>query len=260
MSLVMFQFDYLDVSFAYKQGLSSSPSDQFDKHMHHFFELVYFLHGEVAFHVEEKVRYMQKGDVAFIKPGQYHFAEVNDMDDYVRFVCKIPPTILDKSLLEDLSSYPSFFADCSKLEHLLLELDDFASSFDPMRMRALCIGRCIEFLLRLNQKAQAPSQRKLSPLNEKVVSYIESHLNEDITYASLSSYFHYSPSYLERLFQKEMKVGLKEYIRGKKMMEARKLLEKGMKANEVALTLGYNDYSTFYRNYIKVFQSKPGQA
>ena len=120
----MFQFEHNGLSAAHKLGFASSPKDQFDKHMHPFYEVVYLLQGNVTFHVEEGCRKLNVGDAVFIKPGQYHFADVVREETYERYVFKIEEEELAPLLIKRIASYPSFFEDCRALLPLLKTLDE----------------------------------------------------------------------------------------------------------------------------------------
>ena len=54
-----------------------------------------------------------------------------------------------------------------------------------------------------------------------------------------------------------MKVPIGQYIRNKKIMIAYSLIQKGLKPTQVAENIGFLDYSTFYRTYVKVVGASP---
>jgi methylphosphotriester-DNA--protein-cysteine methyltransferase len=56
-----------------------------------------------------------------------------------------------------------------------------------------------------------------------------------------------------------MRLPLISYFRAKKVMAANALMRHGYKAKEAALTMGFEDYSTFYRSYKRLFGKPPSQ-
>ena len=60
-----------------------------------------------------------------------------------------------------------------------------------------------------------------------------------------------------KLFTQNLKQTPKKYIELKKITKAEILLKEGFKPNDVAEKLGYNNYVSFYRIYVKHFKSTP---
>ena len=52
----MFSFVYKDIDFAHKLDDSTTPSENFERHMHYFNEILYFVKGDVVYHVESESR------------------------------------------------------------------------------------------------------------------------------------------------------------------------------------------------------------
>lgn len=76
--------------------------------------------------------------------------------------------------------------------------------------------------------------------------YIDDHLEEELSVASLAEMFYISPNYFSRLFKKVMKEGCNEYIVKKRIEKSRILLETTtIKAGRVASMVGYNDTNYF---------------
>ena len=256
----MFTFDYRDVSFSHKDGFTSSPKDEFHKHMHHVFEVIYFICGTVEFHVEDKSQKLSPGDVVLIQPGKFHFADVDRQSSYQRFVCKVPEDILPDSILKKIGVLGAFFKDCESLLPLFQDLDRFAEEFSGEEMRSLCLARMVEVLIRLSKKESVPLEDDRPSVAKDLVSYIEQHLHEKITLQSLADAFHYSTSYVATSFRKEMHVSLISYVRGKKVMAAHALIMHGMKPSEAAVAMGFVDYSTFFRSYEKMMGFSPSNS
>ena len=69
--------------------------------------------------------------------------------------------------------------------------------------------------------------------------------------------FFISKSQLCRLFKKATGSTLWQYITIKRLTKARLMLREGEKPTKVCFACGFNDYSTFYRAYIKYYGHGP---
>lgn len=88
---------------------------------------------------------------------------------------------------------------------------------------------------------------------EHVVRHIEqNYADESLSLTNLAIEVGVSVSRLSVLFKEEKGIGFTHYLTEKRMMEARKLLEKPQnKASDVALQVGYSDYSHFNKAFRK---------
>lgn len=97
----------------------------------------------------------------------------------------------------------------------------------------------------------------------QLVADCETYILENIEKVELSvnevaSSCHLSPIYLNRLFKKEMKMSISQYIIQEKMILAAKLLENGeLAANTVALRVGYHSYPHFSSTFKKFHDCSP---
>ncbi|MFH5184065.1 helix-turn-helix domain-containing protein [Paenibacillus sp. TAB 01] len=94
---------------------------------------------------------------------------------------------------------------------------------------------------------------------KQVIQYIHNHIYDDISLAQAAETVRMSPSYLSRLFKKELGVQFLEYVQECKIKEATRLMdESGMTVSDVASKIGYSE-----RNLTRMFQKHlhmtPGQ-
>ena len=52
----MFSFVYKNIDFAHKLDKPSSPTEEYYKHIHSFYEILYFVTGKVTYTVESESR------------------------------------------------------------------------------------------------------------------------------------------------------------------------------------------------------------
>lgn len=256
----MFSFQFQDIDFAHKLDRASSPKDEYLKHMHPFIELLYFVSGKVTYNVEGLTQELKPGTMIFVAPGKFHFATVNKGVNYERYVLKFPSSLLPDYLYQELKEadvyshpqlYPDNFFD-------RLDYDASLTRLNNVEKRELFLCDLIRFLL-LKSKDMNKRVDEKETLVQKIIFYIDHHLEENLSLHSLSSSLHYSESYLTVLFKESMHCPIMQYIRSKKVMLAYQKIQNGAKPHAVAEELGFNDYSTFYRAYKSLLGFSPNQ-
>ena len=95
------------------------------------------------------------------------------------------------------------------------------------------------------------------PLIEKAMDFINKNISQPLNIDQISEHLFVSRSYLNHLFKRVLNTGVMQYVRIKKMCEARKYLKNGANACDVASMLGYKSYTTFLRNYRTEFNENP---
>lgn len=88
---------------------------------------------------------------------------------------------------------------------------------------------------------------------DKVKSYIEGHLHEDISLVSLAEVVHFNPSYLSRFFKQQTGLNLSDFVQNVKVERAKHMLaDPNRRVNEIAEALGYGSSSNFTRSFKRI--------
>ena len=90
-----------------------------------------------------------------------------------------------------------------------------------------------------------------------VVSYINEHLDKELTLDNLAERFFISKFYMMRLFQKETGTTIYTYLTQRRLLKARELMDGGMRAMESCYACGFHSYSSFTRAYAKFLGTTP---
>ncbi len=94
--------------------------------------------------------------------------------------------------------------------------------------------------------AQAPRQSEAGGPVQRVIQYIQAHLNEDLSLNRLAAEVYLSPSHLIRLFRDETRHSPHEYIILMRMDRAKYLLKTtSIPIKEIAYEVGYRSESSF---------------
>ncbi len=93
-------------------------------------------------------------------------------------------------------------------------------------------------------------------LNE-MISYIEMHLEEDISMNKLATFLGCSSYTMQRIFSMMTGFTIKEYIRKRRMSLAAIHLMEGMKVIDVAVLCGYTSATSFSRKFYEIYKMHP---
>lgn len=105
-----------------------------------------------------------------------------------------------------------------------------------------------------------PSSSGASPVVRKAVEYIARHFSEPLTIQSLAGKCGVSPSYFSALFSKHMGVGFHDYLTRVRIEEAKQLLTAtDYPLNQIAVTVGYADQSSFTKAFKRITGVTPHQ-
>lgn len=93
------------------------------------------------------------------------------------------------------------------------------------------------------------------PVQESIVNQIEYYIsqkfNEDIRLDQFEEQFFLSKYHICRKFKEAKGISIHAFLTEKRLEHALSLLKLGMPVHEVYLQCGFNDYSSFYRAFVK---------
>lgn len=253
----MFGFAYKNIDFAHKLDKPSSPTEEYYKHIHSFYEILYFVKGKTTYTVESETRRLNEGDIVFIAPGKYHFAAVDLSVPYERYVLKFPETLMPEVVRKKLLSESAFYVNSKKFGAAFNMLDSYVDKYDNDEIYILFIADLCKLMIMLCHETPRPVGKHSDFINA-VIDYVDANINKPINTQTLSDVFHYSKSFINIEFKKQMKIPIMQYVRSKKIMAAHQMILDGVKKAEVAEMFGFDTYSTFYRAYKKLI-SQPNK-
>lgn len=250
--------------FHYKNPSQSSVA----VHHHDFYEVYYFISGNVEYRVEGRIYQLEPGDMLLISPMELHQAIIeNNGAPYERIVLWI-----DKNYLESLCSPDADLARCfdyklpghsnllrltpaqrSDLSPSLREL--VAESYSDAFGANLCAtGMLMRFLVELNrlvlQSSDTEPNREISSaLVSQVLSYISDHYHEPLSLETLAQQFYVSKYHLSHEFSRIVGTSVYRYITLKRLQIARQMLTVGEAPGIVYANCGFGDYTNFYRAF-----------
>lgn len=256
----MFSYIYKDLDFAHKYDEKPSASPDYEKHYHDYYEIYFFISGNVYYTVEEEKKKLQHGNILFIQPGEHHFVTlIDDTTPYERYVLKFHNNLVPEFLKEFLIKRSAFYTSTENLKPLFEKLDALYSTYNTMELQLLFSSVVTELLIKLYHSDYHEKALNTDSVITSVVQYINENLRLPLTPQHLCEKFYFSLSYLYKEFRAYMKIPIMKYIRSKKIIAANQLISRGEKSTKAAESFGFTDYSTFYRTFVSVMNFPPSK-
>lgn len=245
----------------YNHHVVKNPSGKsFTGHSHNQYEILYFLSGDATHVIEDKRYKLKHGDLIIARPSKYHFIQMDSLADYERH-----NLLFDHKRLDiDTSPIPDGLdvvriEDSGIIAGIFEKLDYYSHTFDKQRfgeVTRLLIQEII-YNLPLAERAADEGFSVINPLLSEALAYIAANLFTIKDISEVAGAVFVTESYLYRLFKKELFKTPKKYLTEKRLLHAQRELKKGGKPTEVAEACGFDDYTTFYRNYVDHFGKAP---
>ncbi len=260
--------EYKGIRFYHSLDERPSP-DEFSRHCHTSFEIIFVLHGAGKYVVEGEQYDLRPETLVLFRPGEFHYVNVRREEPYERYVLHFSPEVLDRVLgslpegegrpFGEATFYASgdFLLSVAPLFERLSALSSMPRA-DAEAMAELLFSELVLLLLLASPKER---KRKLQePLGARVIRYVNAHIAESLSLDALANEFYVSKYYLCRAFKRHNGISILGYINTKRVMMARQMIESGEVAAVVSERVGFSDYSTFYRAYRKAYGHAPTEA
>ena len=241
-------------------------------HEHPFYELFFFIDGNVQYTIEGKTYHLQPGDILLTNRLDIHRPEILPGRPYERIVIWLADNFFEQIKFgeDDLSQV---FRDAAFRDYRLLRIGKARAE----RLENLC-KKCIdaihsrriggytlgtacmmELFVRICRYYYEDTEIVPEDVmeNEKIntlLRYINENITEDLTLDLLAEHFYMSKYYLSRQFKRYTGLSLYQYIMKKRLTISRDLLLSGSNVTQACFDCGFNDYS----NYLKAFKREFG--
>lgn len=263
---LIYNFDNPSFSLFHRRDEHPKDSD-FRMHTHDNVELYLLLSGHGIFHIEGTAYPLSPGDVLVMRPAESHYIELTAEVPYERVVINFsvdafagidPEGLLTNALLErdagKHNQYKAFsFNGGSSLSYWQTMMAGEGDPYINLLTGLIGLLREIHDIFYLQDKKDTAKDL----LEYQIVQYINSHLQETLTLEQICDQFFISKAQLCRLFRKTTATTVWQYITVKRLVLARQMLEEGENPTRVYSQCGFNDYSTFYRAYMKHYGCPP---
>ena len=267
---------YKTSDFYFSHPFTESPTD-IDTHIHDCYELFYFISGDVKYYIEGQVYQLEKNDMIVTNSRELHRIVFNSQKNYERkwiqfkseFIFPLQTkdynmlTYIEKRKLGYFNRIRSENVISYGIDKYWLEIEKYCQN-DSAESSIMIKTLLVQMLIKINKVF---SENKIVIMdsfenNEKIntiLDYINENLNKTITLDLLEKLFYVNKYYLSHIFKKSTGFTVIEYITYKRIIEATKLLYKGIPILEISDAVGFGDYSNFYKAFKKITGVSPKQ-
>ena len=247
-------------------------------HSHTFYQYTVIEKGRIT-QMHDGVQDSQiRGDAFFTPPGCEHCLFVFD-NDTVYYTVSFSRRMFEEAaaavpdLPENIATGKSLFFPMEKGEHdLLLKNLSMLMNWPEHRQTDAYTPGChicaASVILLLHAMAKSCREQSHTPAGlrdpvqsiQKVMRYIDQHYCEDLRNEDLMAMTPFAKTTFFVHFQQVAGITPKQYITEKRMHEALRLIRDTEKPfHQIAEEVGYNDFSTFFRNFHRMSSQSPSE-
>ena len=243
------------------------------------FLIVYCQRGSCVHYINDISSVLNHGDIFIVPPGERHSLKITSRQT-VMYVLSFPAqylisdsdshnncTVFLRELLLRKHIYPKLmispedivFFECL-LSKIIREWEDKKDYSDEIIIHCLKALITEIFRICITKTDKTPhSFDSKSQFIDYCVSYIDAHCSEDITLNDITKISAMSKAVFCSMFKEKTELTFKEYLNRKRIQKAMALIKSGENITKVSSICGYNELSTFYRNFIKYTNTTPSR-
>jgi AraC-like DNA-binding protein len=251
---------------------------------HDFWEFLCVDRGKVEVQANDKIYTLEKNDVIFHKPMEFHAIKSCSTTApnlvVISFESKSPAMrLFNDRVLSSTDSDRILLSKIIAEARLAFSTPLHVPSVEQVK-RSSCAPFGSEQLIRIyleqlligfireendikiKTRKSTPNTRKKSQakLLENVLQYLEFHICEHLTVQMICNDNLIGRSHLQELFQREMKCGVMEYFNCMKIKLAKQIIRDGSKNfSEIADYLAYSSSAYFSKKFKKVTGMSPSE-
>lgn len=233
---------------------------------HKYYEIDFYLSGDMWFFCEKDSVVIQEGLVAVVRPYAFHARKLMKSTVSERYVVYFSANAFSFLGANSLSS----FAQDTDSPFLLLSSEEFGKVFSLLRntenalridnadSSALALSYIIQLFAVLNRHTNSntltPKSFKIPENVLRIKEYIDQNFLEINTVSDIANHFFYSREYVSKIFSRHFSTSIYSYLIKKKVTHSIKLIDEGETVNNACFKSGFGNITS----YIKAFKSTMG--
>ncbi len=257
-------------------GCSVSTSEEIPltqkSHYHDYYQIYYVRRGSLIHTVDGKYIKVMQGDSFIVPPFVTHKIAIDDAS--ARFVSfsffeDFLPERAKQS--ETIQGFLNKIASGNLIGRIVLSQDDLvamnnltALARDEFHVKKpgyiLILEGILTSMLVILSRNYGMTERadKSNVVLLAAIEYINQHFMEKLTISDISRHLFYSEASINRVFKPQTGLSFKQYLTMVRIRNARMLLrDTDTDITMVAIESGYDNYSAFYRAFMKQMQMSP---
>lgn len=224
------------------------------------YRFLYFRAGACEITLEGRTHTLHSGDVCFLLPGMHYITKPLIPNQVANFFFSVN----GKDAVCTFSDFPllnhPFVVSCPEAAQLLEQIIEESIFAKPLhqKQKDLLLGLAVNAILRNQTEGQGLSVS--SAKMRKICRYVDAHLTEPLTVASIAEHFSYHPTYLNSLFRKHLGKSAHDHIIQRKISGVQHMLSTtDLSVAEIAQLYHFSDSSHLARIYRKHTGHSPQQ-
>ena len=239
-------------------------------HYHDELEFLYVLEGSITATVDDKIYTAYKNDIVFINSGVPHSTACDGPYQYGLLQFRESDFVFSEA--RDILKYSAKLSNLLESSIRVIKSDELASIIREMLSEQETelpaydvyiragVYKTLGFLYRAGIIVNAEEAYRTREVEKiaPVLSYINTHYNEDITLEFASSMLGFDSSYFCRIFKAAVGATFTEYLNFVRIYRAEKLLSKtSMSILEISEAVGFSSVSYFNRVFKRYRNCSP---
>ena len=247
---------YNQISFC----LTDNPAID-EREIHSYHEILLYFDGDVELFTVNGRRKLKKPSLLIIPAETYHLLKPIKSPEFVRLKISFNTNVLKDTplcrIMNGIKVVDNFSEDIQNLFAKLYEVlkrSDKNTGFYAYSVFLMLVTELSIYGVDNADKHIIKNE----PMN-MLAGYISDNLSSNLNIKSLAEIFHISPSAITHMFKKEFGIPVHKYIMQKRLIYAKRLIGEGAKLSKIYSDVGFGDYSSFYKAYVKYFGYTPAE-
>ena len=234
----------------------------FNGEFHPFWEMIYVTDGQFQVAGEEKIYTMQKGDIIFHKPMEFHrLWTIDNMDIHAFFVgfcakgnllsnLEGGAFVLTKAQQDELGKLIQYVDTTFPCKNNVY-LDQMLRNWSENATKVQSFVNAFElFLMSLTENHTPLTVKEIantddSQIYQQIVKELSANVYGWITIPEIADKLHFSESQVKRAFAKYSDIGIHKYLLKLKTAAAIRMLGAGMTPGDISRSLGFANQNYF---------------
>lgn len=233
-----------------------------EREIHSYHEILLYLEGDVELFTVNGHCNLKQPSLLIIPAESYHFLKPGIVPAFTRLKISFPVNIAENTPLKEIMGEMKVidnFSDglkfiCDKLYGVLKE-NKKNSAFHAYSAFLMLVSELDMYDI---DEDSYNNIRKKSVMNS-VAEYISDNLSGNLDIKSIAEAMHISSSGITHMFKKEFGIPIHKYVVQKRLVYAKRLVERGEQLSEIYADAGFKDYSSFYKAYTNYFGCAPSK-
>lgn len=253
----------------------SESKDIIGLHSHSFYEILLITNGEIQYLINNKRYKVSKGDILVIPPGVSHkplfleklvtpyertviWMNYNFVQSNIEMMKSIEEGHdLNHKIPHVIRTHGSQLNKFKRLISLLLEEKSSKLPGSEYSSIGIAIQLISHFIIYSSYKENELLESEDAALIDHIMTYIENNFVYNISLQSISNELRISETTINNTLRVQMDTSFYRLVTSRRLIEAKNYILKKVPLKQIPQLCGYNDYSVFYKAFIKEYGVSP---